>query len=106
MGGKAPKAMAEANDWMAYSADIKFALSRLDDVDRKLVEDFYGHDIDGTTLHEQVLPEKSTARAAMMQANRALNKMVRNLGGFPPFNDPKEDKQTLEEIWDTQPSAS
>lgn len=106
MGGKAPKAMAEANDWMAYSADIKFALSRLEDKDRQLVEEFYGHDIDGATLHEQILPEKSTARAAMMQANRALNKMVRSLGGFAPINDPKEDKQLLEEIWDIQPSAS
>jgi hypothetical protein len=106
MGGKAPKAMAEANDWMAYSADIKYALSRLEDKDRILVEEFYGKDIDGNALHEQVLPEKSTARAAMMQANRALNKMVRSLGGFPPLSDPKEDKQTLEEIWDTQPSES
>jgi len=49
--------------------------------------------MDGTTLHEQILPEKSTARAAMMQANRALNKMVRTLGGFPPFSDPEEEQE-------------
>lgn len=90
-GGKTPKAMAEANDWMAYSADIKNALSKLNEKERKLITEFYGHDMDGTTLHEQILPEKSTARAAMMQANRALNKMVRHLGGFAPYHDPKEE---------------
>lgn len=97
LGGKAPKAPAEANDWMAYSADIKHALNKLSEDDRKLVVEFYGNDIDGATLHEQILPEKSTARAAMMQANRALNKMVRELGGFPPFNDPKDGEQIEEE---------
>lgn len=93
LGGKTPKAPAESNDWMAYSADIKLALSKLDEKDRKLVEAFYGEDMDGVTLHEQVLPEKSTPRAAMMQANRALNKMVRELGGFPPKKDQDKDSE-------------
>jgi hypothetical protein len=93
LGGKTPKAPAESNDWMAYSADIKLALSKLEEKDRKLVEAFYGEDMDGATLHEQVLPEKSTARAAMMQANRALNKMVRELGGFPPKKDQDKDSE-------------
>jgi hypothetical protein len=67
----------------------------LEDKDRILVEEFYGHDMDGTTLHEQILPEKSTARAAMMQANRALNKMVRTLGGFAPLKDEKDENEGL-----------
>ena len=97
LGGKAPKAPAESNDWMAYSADIKLALSKLEEKDRELVELFYGQDMDGATLHEQVLPEKSTPRAAMMQANRALNKMVRELGGFPPQKDYDKDiKETVD----------
>jgi len=96
LGGKTPKAPAESNDWMAYSADIKNALSKLEDKDRELVELFYGQDMDGATLHEQVLPEKSTPRAAMMQANRALNKMVRELGGFPPQTTSDKDiKETV-----------
>lgn len=98
--GKAPKAVAEANDWLAYSADIKNALGKLDPKERTLVEEFYGHDMDGTTLHTQILPEKSTARAAMMQANRALNKMVRNLGGFAPYYDPKETTLEKEDTHD------
>lgn len=90
--GRAPKAPAEANDWMAYAADIQKALDSLEDKDRELVEQFYGNDIDGVTLHQELLPEKSTARAAAMQANRALNKMVRKLGGFPPEKDREQDE--------------
>lgn len=97
-GGKTPKAPAEANDWMAYSADIKNALSKLDEKERRLITEFYGHDMDGTTLHEQILPEKSTPRAAMMQANRALNKMVRHLGGFAPYYDQKEKEDDTHDI--------
>lgn len=91
LGGKAPKAPAESNDWMAYNADIQKALDSLEVKDRELVEQFYGNDIDGATLHQELLPEKATARAAMMQANRALNKMVRTLGGFPPEKDKEKD---------------
>ena len=91
LGVKNPKAPSEANDWMAYNADILKALEALDEKERTLVEEFYGNDLDGTTLHQEVLPEKSTARAAMMQANRALNKMVRSLGGFPPEKDKDAD---------------
>jgi DNA-directed RNA polymerase specialized sigma24 family protein len=92
LGGKSSKAPAEANDWMAYSADIQKALDKLESKDKVLVEQFYGNDIDGETLHQELLPEKSTARAAMMQANRALNKMVRELGGFPPAKDKEKDE--------------
>lgn len=90
IGNRGSKAPSEANDWLAYSADIKSALEKLNDKERTLVIEFYGHEMDGTTLHERILPEKSTPRAAMMQANRALNKMVRHLGGFAPFYDPKD----------------
>lgn len=92
LGGKPPKAPSESNDWMAYVADIKLALHKLSDEERKLVEEFYGNDITGSELHEQVLPGKTTARAAVMQANRALNKMVKTLGGFPPFKDKKDEE--------------
>lgn len=105
LSGKAPKAPAEANDWLAYSADIKSALRKLEDKERELVIQFYGHDIDGATLHEQVLPEKSTARAAMMQANRALNKMVKHLGGFAPYYDPKDQQQVGDDTYGIQVEA-
>jgi hypothetical protein len=92
--GMSTRALSESNDWLAYIADVKSALDSLDEKDRLLVVEFYGKDIDGATLHEHILPEKGSARAAMMQANRALNKMVRFLGGYPPYKDPKDTDET------------
>jgi hypothetical protein len=90
--GGTPRALSESGDWMAYTADIKTALDKLSHEDRELVVEFYGNELTGSDLHSKILPEKTTARAAMMQANRALNKMVRHLGGFPPFKDPKDEE--------------
>lgn len=77
---------AEAGNWMAYAADIRKAFSMLDEQEQNLVFLFYAQDVDGQTLLEQAAPEKPTARAAAMAANRALNKMIRTLGGFKPHS--------------------
>jgi hypothetical protein len=97
IGGKTSTPPAEANDWMAYMADIQKALDKLSDSEKQLITQFYGNDLDGATLHETVAPEKSTARAAMMQANRALNKMVKFLGGFPAYNE-KDDEEKIDDV--------
>jgi hypothetical protein len=62
----------------------------LEEKEQNLVFLFYGEEITSQDLHEQALPEKPSSKAAAMQANRALNKMIRNLGGFPPFKDEDE----------------
>lgn len=95
--GRSTKSLSESDDWMAHASDVRRAYSMLDDKEKKLIFLFYGEDIDSTELHEQVLPEKSTSRAAAMQANRALNKMVRYLGGYPPTRD-KDNSYENEEI--------
>lgn len=84
------KSSSESGDWMAFSADIKSAFNKLNEVEQNLVFLFYCQDVDGQELHETVGEDKPTARATMMQANRALNKMVKHLGGFPAFNDKDE----------------
>lgn len=93
-GSKSQKNMAESGDWIAYAADIRKAYNSLDDKEKSLVYLFYAQDVDGATLHESA-PERPTARAAMMAANRALNKIVRKLGGWKPFKDtdPKEKEE-------------
>lgn len=95
--GKSP---SESGDWMAYAADIRKAFESLPEEEQKLVYNFYSIDMDGNTLHENFGEGKPTARATMMAANRALNKMVKILGGFKPFNDPeiteKENEKTNE----------
>lgn len=88
--GKTVKSYAESGDWMAYAADIKSAFDQLNETEQNLVFLFYAQDVDGQSLHEQAGEDKPTARATMMQASRALNKMVRKLGGFAPFKDDDE----------------
>lgn len=87
---KAPKSPAESGDWMAYAADVKKAYESLDVKEQALVLVFYAKDAEGEKLHSELGGERPTARATMMAANRALNKMVKHLGGFPPRRDNDE----------------
>lgn len=84
-GGKNPKPVSEAGDWMAYAADIRKAFDSLSEEEQNLVFMFYAQDVDGATLHEQAAPDRPSARAAMMAANRALTKIVKKLGGHKPY---------------------
>lgn len=84
---RVPKSPSESGDWMAHAADVKKAYESLSEKEQALVLFFYAKDNDGGTLHEQYGDERPSARATMMVANRALNKMVKLLGGFPPFRD-------------------
>lgn len=84
---KASKSPAESGDWMAFSADIKKAYEKLTEQEQNLIFTFYAQDKSGEELHEQLGDERPSARATMMAANRALNKMVKLLGGFPPYKE-------------------
>jgi hypothetical protein len=95
--GRSTKAPSESGDWMAYGADIRHAFSKLDEVEQNLVFLFYAQDVDSTQLHEDTNSERPTAKATAMAANRALNKIVRNLGGFPPHRDDDNEEVTNEE---------
>ena len=85
--GRSTKAPSESNDWMAYIADIKSAFDTLEEKEQNLVFLFYAQDVDGEELHRLVDDDRPTAKATAMAANRALNKIVKHLGGFPPFKD-------------------
>jgi len=95
--GRSTKAPSESGDWMAYGADIRQAFSKLNEVEQNLVFLFYAEDLDSTQLHEDTNSERPTAKATAMAANRALNKIVRNLGGFPPFKDQDNEGVVYEE---------
>lgn len=95
--GRTMKAPSESGDFMAYAADIKKAFDDLEEKEQNLVFLFYGEDVDSKTLHEMVNNERPTARATAMAANRALNKMVRKLGGFSPQKDDDYVEQKIEE---------
>jgi DNA-directed RNA polymerase specialized sigma subunit len=85
-GGRSTKALAESGDWMAFSADVKSAFDKLNDREQILVDLYYGQELTGTELVD-AMKSDTTDKAIMMQANRALNKMVRLVGGTKPFKD-------------------
>jgi len=84
--GRGSQVLAESGNWMAYSADIKVAFDKLNERERSLVYLFYGEQVDGAELNERIDSSKSQ-KAVMMEANRAVSKMVKTLGGSPPFKD-------------------
>lgn len=85
-GTKSAKSIAsESADWIAYAADIRKAFGKLEERDQNLIYLYYAEEVDAETLREQATPEKSSAKAAQMAANRAVSKMVRLLGGHPHF---------------------
>lgn len=84
---RSTKSPSESGDWMAHAADVRKAFQKLSDKDRALVFAFYVKDADGDSLHKDFGGEKVSANATMMQANRALNKMVKHLGGFAPYTE-------------------
>lgn len=88
--GRSSKAPSESGDWMAHAADIRKAFDKLDEKEQNLVFLYYGQDLDSHSLHEAVDEDRPSHRATAMAANRALNKMVRYLGGFPPYRDKDE----------------
>ena len=84
--GRGSQVLAESGNFMAFSSDIKVAFDKLNERERSLVKLFYGEQVDGAELHERIDSSKSQ-KAVMMEANRAVNKMVRILGGNPPVKD-------------------
>lgn len=105
---KAMKAPSESGDWMAFHADIQKAFFRLDPEDQLLVRTYYIDDKDTKTLHTEAGGTRKTSKATAMAANRALNRMVKYLGGKAPYMDhdysnpgePEEDENETHDIDD------
>lgn len=85
--GRSTKAPSESGDWMAYGADIRTAFEKLEERDQNLVFLFYAQDLDSKELQRESNEEHPSPNAAAMAANRALNKIIRYLGGNPPVKD-------------------
>lgn len=86
-GGKSNRPPSESGDWMAYGADIRKAFDKLEEHEQNLVFLFYAENVNAEQLHESAEDQRTSPKATAMAANRALNKMVRTLGGFAPFKD-------------------
>jgi RNA polymerase sigma factor (sigma-70 family) len=97
--GRSTKDLSESGDWMAFSADVKSAFEKLSKSEQLLVDLYYAQELTGTEL-ATAIGSTASDKAVMMQANRALNKMVKFVGGTKPFkdndyNDGKDDEDDL-----------
>lgn len=84
--GRSTKDLSESGDWIAFSADVKSAFEKLSKAEQKIVDLYYAQELTGSELATAIGSDASD-KAVMMQANRALNKMVRFVGGTKPFKD-------------------
>jgi DNA-directed RNA polymerase specialized sigma24 family protein len=103
---KVTKSPAESGDWMAFAADVRKAYDMLSEKEKALVLLFYAKDVDGETLHKHLGDERPSARATQMAANRAINKMVKTLGGFPPRRERDDDDSTTDRTVEGGPTES
>ena len=73
---------SEGNDLLALFADIDRALEVLEPVQISLLERVYGH---GEALTDIAEVEDVTRQAVENRVNRALDKMIKHLGGEYPY---------------------
>lgn len=83
----------DGNNWLVLRSDIATAYYRLSETKQNVLRIRYA---DPNTKLEDIIEELSTTKdGARMKVQRALNSLIRNLGGFRPYHD--EDVVTTEE---------
>ena len=93
--------LSDGNNWLALRSDIHAAFNKLSDAKQHtLVLRFSIDSPDWVLLSKEM---DSTPDGARMKVQRALNSLVKNLGGWKPYND--EDKQQESVPEETSDSA-
>lgn len=83
----------DGNNWLVLRSDIATAYYRLSETKQNVLRIRYA---DPNTKLEDIIEELSTTKdGARMKVQRALNSLIRNLGGFRPYHD--EDVVATEE---------
>ena len=83
----------DGNNWLVLRSDIATAYYRLSETKQNVLRIRYA---DPNTKLEDIIEELSTTKdGARMKVQRALNSLIRNLGGFRPYHD--EDVVVTEE---------
>lgn len=83
----------DGNNWLVLRSDIATAYYRLSETKQNVLRIRYA---DPNTKLEDIIEKLSTTKdGARMKVQRALNSLIRNLGGFRPYHD--EDVVATEE---------
>ena len=88
--------LSDGNNWLALRSDIHAAFSKLSDAKQHtLILRFSIDSPDWVLLSKEM---DSTPDGARMKVQRALNSLIKNLGGWKPYRD--EDTQEQESVSD------
>jgi len=75
----------DTNNWLVLRSDIAAAFYKLSELKQNVLRVRYA---DPNTKLEDIIDELSTTKdGARMKVQRALNSLIRNLGGFRPYHD-------------------
>lgn len=92
----------DTNNWLVLRSDIAAAFYRLSEIKQNILRIRYA---DPNTKLEDIVDELSTTKdGARMKVQRALNSLIRNLGGHRPYHD--EDVLVAEEDDDNTSTES
>ena len=88
--------LSDGNNWLALRSDIHAAFSKLSDAKQHTLMLRFSIDTPDWTLLSKEM--NSTPDGARMKVQRALNSLVKHLGGWKPYHD--EDTQEQESVSD------
>ncbi len=87
--------LAEGNNWLSLRSDISAAFDKLSDAKQNILRLRFSIDSpDWSTLAKDM---DSTPDGARMKVQRAMNSLVKNLGGWRPYNEPDSIQSEAEE---------
>lgn len=87
--------LSDGNNWLSLRSDIHAAFMKLSDAKQNILRLRFSIDSPDWALLSKEMD--STPDGARMKVQRALNSLVKNLGGWKPYNDTDEQEETTTE---------
>jgi hypothetical protein len=87
--------IAEGNNWLALRSDIAAAFVKLSDAKQNILRLRFSIDSPDWSLLAKDMD--STPDGARMKVQRAMNSLIKNLGGWRPYNEPDSIQSEAEE---------
>jgi DNA-directed RNA polymerase specialized sigma24 family protein len=83
--------VSDGNNWLALRSDIAAAFEKLSDAKQNILRLRFSIDSPDWALLSKDMD--STPDGARMKVQRAINSLIKNLGGWRPYHDSEEDVQ-------------
>lgn len=89
------KGLAEGNNWLALRSDISSAFNKLSDAKQNILRLRFSIDSPDWSLLSKDMD--STPDGARMKVQRAVSSLIKNLGGWRPYNESDTVKEKVDE---------